>query len=109
MSAEPLPEAFAKAVDLFTYELKLLGHEDLQAYPGIFSVQVDDLWEIATHAQAGPIDRLPPYTIRIRFNGWPAGVLDAGGGVITAVAAANENTFIAALDAALAARSLSED
>ena len=57
MSAEPLPEAFAKAVDLFTCELKLLGHEDLRAYPGIFSVQVDDLWEIATHAQAGPIDR----------------------------------------------------
>ena len=104
MIAEPLPQAFAKAVDLFVYELNLLGYEDLQVYPGIFAVQVDDLWEIATHAQAGPIDRLPPYTIRIRFNGWPAGVLDAGGGVITAGVAANENAFIAALDAALAVR-----
>ena len=37
MSAEPLPEAFARAVDLFAYELNLLGYEDLEVYPGIFA------------------------------------------------------------------------
>jgi hypothetical protein len=42
-------------------------------------------------------DDVPPYTAVVTFNGWPAGMIDPRGGIIAAGAAANEDTFIAAI------------
>ena len=38
---------------------------------------------------------------KLTFNGWPAGIIDPMGGIIAAGAAANEDTFIAAIEADL--------
>lgn len=40
---------------------------------------------------------VPPFSVYVQFNGWPAGILDAGGGVLAAGEAANEKNFIDAL------------
>lgn len=40
---------------------------------------------------------VPPYSAMVTFNGWPAGIIDPRGGILAAGAAANEDTFIAAI------------
>ncbi len=38
---------------------------------------------------------------KLKFNGWPAGIIDPAGGIIAAGEAANEDAFIAAIEADL--------
>lgn len=38
------------------------------------------------------------YQAKIKYNGWPAGIIDPRGGVIAAGEAANEDAFIAAIE-----------
>ena len=73
------------------------GKESLLDYPGIVSVDVGK-WTIESHAHERLIDELPPYTMRLSYNGWPAGIVNSGGGIIAAGEAANEGTFIEALE-----------
>jgi len=80
----------------------------LDQLPGTWKHQVDDLWhiEVNGHQKALPdADGLPlePCHCHIKFNGWPAGILNPRGGVIAAGEAANEETFIAALNKATSA------
>ena len=42
---------------------------------------------------------VPPFHCYVEFNGWPAGLINPRGGVIAAGAAANEDSFIAAIEA----------
>lgn len=77
----------------------------LDQLPGTWRHQVDELWhiELNGHQQDLPdVDGLPlkPYHCHIKFNGWPAGILNPRGGCIAAGEAANEETFIAALNKA---------
>jgi len=48
------------------------------------------LWEIALNGKE--------VRASIKFNGWPAGIIDPAGGIIAAGAAANEDSFIAAIE-----------
>lgn len=51
------------------------------------------LWEIALNGK--------DIRAMIKFNGWPAGIIDPQGGLIAAGEAANEDEFIAAIEADL--------
>lgn len=44
---------------------------------------------------------LPPFAVYVKYNGWPAGIITPAGGVIAGGTAANEDTFIAAIEADL--------
>ena len=44
---------------------------------------------------------LPKFEAYVQYNGWPAGLIGPAGGILAAGAAANEDTFIAAIEAEL--------
>ena len=71
------------------------------AYPGIASASAGG-WPIEVHAQSGhEIDRLPALFVRVKWNGWPAGIITAAGGTIAAGELAKEESLIEALKKAL--------
>ena len=95
-----IPECFYKVAELAL----ALGVEKINTLPGCWEHQVDEHWRIKVNAREEPIDDIKPYEMIVWFNGWPAGIVHpVHGGVIAAGALANEDTFIAALDAAILA------
>lgn len=102
MSDEPpIKEAFSAIAQL----AGRLGIEKINEMEGCWEHQVDGLWWIAVNGHTKPLKcshgaEVPPINCYIEFNGWPAGIIDPFGGIIAAGAAANEDTFIDALNAA---------
>ena len=103
ISADRCCEAFARIAELAT----ALGVSKIGQLPGCWEHQVDERWWIAVNggkeARANSDGfEVPSFSAVVKFNGWPAGVIDPYAGVLAAGAAANEDTFIAALQAATA-------
>ena len=93
------PECFLKVANLAL----ALGVEKINILPGCWEHQVDGHWRIKVNGHTEPIDGINPHEMMVWFNGWPVGIIHPiAGGVIAAGPLAKENTFIAALDAALA-------
>lgn len=91
------PEAFMLAVELLYDECTKQGHENLREHGGLLEVQFGvwpRIWHVATHAQDEPIEHLKSGTVRVMFNGWPAGIIDAAGGVIAHRLSGNESNLI---------------
>ena len=101
MTRDELPAAFLLSASALLRKVEADGKQSLQGYPGIVAMDVGK-WTIETHAHDRVIDNLPPFTMRVSYNGWPAGLVDANGGIIAGGKAANEDTFIAALEEFLA-------
>lgn len=80
----------------------MLGASDLRNRPGLYVFDVDDHWRVELNAHPEEIEGVPGFHARVNFCDWPAGVLSPIGGVIAAGAAANEDTFIEALQERLA-------
>lgn len=83
-----------------------VGAAPLNKLPGLWEFKVDERWWFAMNGHRETINTsddepVKPFTCYIKYNGWPAGILDFGGGIIAAGEGANEDTFIAALEAAL--------
>jgi hypothetical protein len=98
-----LCEIFAKCCDLAT----ALGHAGINKLPGCLEIEVDEHWWFAINAHKDAVHcsketDVPGGHIYVMFNGWPAGILTYNDGCLAAGAAANEDTLIAALDAAIA-------
>lgn len=96
-----IAESFYKMADL----VLALGVKNINQLPGCWEHHVDKHWWIAVNAHAKAVvnshgTTVPAFSMYIEFDGWPAGICDAGGGTIAAGALANEDTFIAALEAA---------
>lgn len=95
-----IPLAIGRIVEL----AEAIGVKAINNLPGCWEVQVDDRWRIAVNAHTdgrkteSGVD-VPGGHFYVEFNGWPAGLLTFRGGTIAAGEAANEDTFIAALDA----------
>lgn len=75
--------------------------------PGCWEQQVDERWWVAVNGHPHEIKcshgaAVPPLSVYVEFNGWPAGYFGPGGGVIAAGDAANESNFIEALEDARA-------
>jgi hypothetical protein len=99
---EPVSLLFARVCDLGI----ALGWENISLDAGCKEHDIDEHWWFAInpHGERTKCSKgaeVPPYSIYFQFNGWPAGVIDAGGGVLAAGKLANEDTLIAAIDAAI--------
>ena len=69
--------------------------------PGIASAEAGG-WQVEVHAQDDQvIDDLEAFTIRVRWNGWTAGIITLAGGMTAAGELSNEDTFISALQSGL--------
>lgn len=82
-----------------------LGVRNIGEIAGCWEVELDDAWWFALNGHGEPTKcskgtEVPPFTVYVEFNGWPAGLVDPHGGVLAAGDAANEDTFIAAIRAA---------
>lgn len=97
-----MSEAFAKVVEMAL----ALGARDVATKPGCWEHAWGETpeWYVAINPHLEPTDcsrgvTVDPGYLFIAFNGWPAGMLHPGGGAIAAGAAANEDSFIAAVEA----------
>lgn len=80
-----------------------LGVAPLNKRSGCWEERIDEQWEIAVNGHRTPMRcshdcDVPPFSVYVQYNGWPAGIIDPSGGVIAAGVCANEDTFIAALN-----------
>lgn len=95
---------------LFMLLARLATKDDaapLNKHPGCWEREIGEWW-IAVNGHEDAIKcshgaEVPPFNCYVEFNGWPAGLFDPLGGIIAAGAAANEETFAAAVEAAIAA------
>lgn len=96
-----MSEAFAEVCGLALR----LGARSIKDLPGCWEHQIDAQWWVALNGHNEPIKcssgvEVPPYTMYVMYNGWPAGLISPAGGTMAAGAAANEDTFIAVVKAA---------
>ena len=104
MNEPSLIEAFMKIAELGN----ALGAAPLNKHPACWECKVDKRWKIAVNAHKEPkvssMSKVPiePFHAYVEFNGWPAGLLNPYGGTIAAGECANEDTFIAAIEARIA-------
>lgn len=96
-----ISEAFLKIGDLCV----AADAAPLNKHAGCWEYQVDERWWIAVNGHPEPTRNsdnfeVAPFTAVVKYNGWPAGVLDPSGGIIAAGECANEGAFIEALIAA---------
>lgn len=117
-----LLEAFTKLAELGTLVFAKEGKSSLQDYPEGWTYDIGAGWWVAMNGQRHPIEvdvrdapgfgneshlaEVPAFAAYLMFNGWPAGILYPGSGTIAAGSAANEDTLIEALDAAIRRESL---
>ena len=77
----------------------------LNKLPGLWVRDLDEQWTLVANGHQRPLEHngvaVPPFHFSVEFNGWPAGMFDAYDGCIAAGSAANEETFIAALERAI--------
>lgn len=69
---------------------------------GLYRRQIGD-WRIVFNGTAEPRKpddgpELPPFSVFVEFNGWPAGLIDPRGGIIAAGTVANEDSFVEAIE-----------
>lgn len=109
---EQIATAFALVADLGYAH----GARDIGKRPGCWEHQVDNHWFVALNPHGHPTAKVggikpinpeyevmvPPFSVYIEFNGYPAGIIDAHGGIIAHGAAANEQTFCDAVRRAIA-------
>ena len=62
---------------------------------------IDDRWTVKVNPSAAEVEGVPAWSMLFEFNGWPAGIVNAGGGTIAAGSLANEDALILALEAAI--------
>lgn len=58
-------------------------------------------WTVEVNPHKEVVDGIAPFEVRVTFNGWPAGLLDAAGGLLAAGCLANEESFLADMRAAI--------
>lgn len=101
-----ISEMFCKMVDYGT----ALGVKSIKDFPGAWIQKVDDHWIFAINGKDETLEVRPDGTMSAKlefghaavwFNGWLAGIFTPYGGEFAAGSAANEDTFIEALDRAL--------
>ncbi len=107
MVNQPICIAFMKIIALTQY----LGVMNIKSLGKPWVHAVDERWTIAINGQpvamAVEIDQtmgvaaLEPYHAAVWYNGWLAGIFSPAGGVFAAGSGANEETFAAAIDAAI--------
>lgn len=109
---EPTSEVFNKMVELGL----VLGVKSIKDFPGAWVQKVDERWTFAVngHEEDFRVDEpelgmtaiLPPFNAAVWYNGWLCASLSPFEGVFFSGSSANEDTFIEALDRAIAAKAV---
>lgn len=99
----PICLAFARLITLW----RALRLPPLNQLPGCWEHTVNEQWAFSFNGHMEPRPcaegvTVPPIHAAVWFNGWPAGLLGPYGGHIAAGECANEDAFLAALEAAIA-------
>lgn len=98
MTEPPIGEAFQLICNLAHKR----GARSIKDQPGLHEIEIDEHWIARVNPHGEEVKGVLPYHIALEFNGWPAGMFHAtSGGVIAAGAAANEDTLIEAVQAAI--------
>lgn len=97
----PVEEALARFWELAGTLRKKDGVEPLGNLAGLWIRKVDERWLFKANGHREAIDNVPPFSIYVEYNGWPAGVIDPGGAAFAAGTLANIQTFNAALEACI--------
>jgi len=74
----------------------------MSKHEGCWEKRLNEQWEISVNGHGEEKECVhgavvPPFTIYVRYNGWPAGLIDSHGGSIAAGEGANIDTFLDAL------------
>ena len=81
------------------------GGVPLNKHNGCWVKKLDEHWTIAINGHGEPKKYnncdIPPYTMYVEFNGFPAGIVDPFGGVMATGELANEDALIAILKSVL--------
>ena len=93
-----IPEALSEIAGLCL----ISGASPLTKYENCWEERLDEKWEIAMNGHKTPKRcshgiEVPPFSVYVQYNGWPAGILDPTGGIIASGESANEQNFIAAI------------
>lgn len=99
--SRPLSVAFCEIVEWS----QALGAERINQLAGCWEGAVDEQWWIAINGHNEDTEcsrgaKVPPFSAYVEFNRWPAGFLNPYSGTLAAGELANEDTLIAALQAA---------
>ena len=83
-----------------------LGARNIRQAPGCWEHHIDETWWVAINPHDDPTKcshnvEVPGRAVYVTYNEWPAGFFDAGGGQFAAGEGANEDNFIAAVEAAI--------
>ena len=88
-----------------------VGASPLTRWPNGWEHQIDDEWRIIVNGSGQWLrfksDKEPlgvdiePFGCYVEYNGWPAGMFNPVAGILAAGEAANEDTFCAAVEAAI--------
>lgn len=96
-------EAFSRTAHLC---LAMHAHP-ANKHAGCWEVSIDANWWISFNGHDHPIRNshgaeVPAFSCAVEFNGWPAGIFGPYGGMIAAGDCANEDAFLAAIEARIA-------
>ena len=97
---EPLiemPMVYAKILDYARH----LEVEKINELDGLWEAEIDEKWTVKVNGHDFDVEKVPPFHALVEFNGWPAGIFGLDGGIFAAGEAANEDSFIAAVDEAM--------
>ena len=83
-----------------------LGIKSIKDLSGCWEYQIDDRWKIFLNGHNKPMEidseiLIKPYHCYIKYNGWPAGMINPKDGWMVDDTTANENTLIMALKKAI--------
>ena len=101
MGSTGIPLAFMRLVELHAAR-KL---PDLKAMGGAWTCEIGNGW--IARLNGTTVDReidgfkVPPFSALVECDGWPAGLIDPGGGTIAAGARINEAALVTALETAI--------
>jgi|SRR3990167_4100444 len=90
---KPEPEKISNLFALICEYGYQLGLRDICKKEELVVLEIDSHWKATINPTKKEISCIPAWSISVDFNGWPAGIISAGGGIIAAGSLANEDTL----------------
>lgn len=86
-------------MDMFDLVTRIADQEGaLPIRDKVWTCKVDEQWTFKINGHKEEMEKIPAFHMFVEYNGWPAGLVSSYGGIIAAGNAANEQTFIDALN-----------
>lgn len=80
----------------------------MNRHEGCWELEIDEHWWLAVNGHRQPLEcsrgvAVAPFACYVEFNGFPAGIIDAGGGSFAAGSLANLDAMVEAMERRTAA------